>query len=80
MRSTFQNDLKIKELENAVIALCEAHLNEKTENLSVNHKKLLQTIFGENILNSSLIRDKLIKAKTLILFLIEVIVKLLNSV
>jgi hypothetical protein len=66
MRNTFQNDFKIKELEKAVMVLCETHLTQKTENLSVNHKKLLQAVFGENILNSNLVRDKIIKAKELI--------------
>ena len=71
VKEAIQGDERIDELQKAVIALTNNHLSQKTENMSVYHKKLLQTVFGENILISNQIRDKMVAQRELVQFLLN---------
>jgi len=54
-------------------------LFQRSEELNINDKKLLQTIFGENLLVSNQIREKMVNYKDLIVFLLNsVVLKMLE--
>ena len=74
-----QNDQKMKELQNTVVQLCNQHLFQSNSDLSQQEKKLLQTIFGESVLLSNQVRNKMLQYKDLIIFLLnEVVLKLFD--
>lgn len=74
------SDAKMDELQRTVVALCETHLAQRADQLSAGQKKLLQTVFGENLLHSNSVRNKLVRQKQLIVFLLNEVVLVLLKI
>ena len=71
----------MQELQNAVVTLCNQHLYKSNQDLSAHDKKMLQNVFGDNILVSNKIREKMIQYKQLIIFLLnDVVLKVFDVV
>lgn len=65
------------ELQNTVIKLCNKHLSQRYEDLSVPERKLLQAVFGDSMLLSNQLRHQMVSFRELIEFLLnQVVIKI----
>lgn len=77
IQDCFEKDDKMKELQDTVIKLCNKHLSQRYEDLSVPERKLLQAVFGDSMLLSNQLRQQMVSYRELIEFLLnQVVIKI----